>query len=113
MTDMAVANTILEQLGGNRFRVMTGAKNFMGDASSLTFRLPSTPHFVKQGINCVKVTLTPADTYTVEFMKIRGMKLAQVAEHSDVYAEDLRNLISETTGLALSLGSMGRKAATL
>ena len=27
-TDMRVAETILSQLGGNRFRVMTGAKNF-------------------------------------------------------------------------------------
>ena len=28
-TDMTVAKTILEQLGGNKFRMMTGAKNLL------------------------------------------------------------------------------------
>ena len=27
---MTVAKTILEHLGGNKFRMMTGAKNFVG-----------------------------------------------------------------------------------
>ena len=39
-TDLTVANTILQQLGGNKFRVMTGAKNFVGSNDALTFRLP-------------------------------------------------------------------------
>lgn len=101
-TDMTVANTILEQLGGNRFRVMTGAKNFIGDTKSLTFRLPGNG-FCKDGINCVRVTLNPSDTYTIEFLKIRGMKVATVKTMSDVYSDRLRPLVAETTGLALSL----------
>ena len=31
---MRVAKTILEQLGGNKFRMMTGAKNLAGDENS-------------------------------------------------------------------------------
>ena len=32
---MRVAKTILEQLGGNHFRMMTGAKKLAGDENSL------------------------------------------------------------------------------
>jgi hypothetical protein len=38
-TDLTVANEIRNQLGGNRFAVMTGAHNFIGDANSLSFKL--------------------------------------------------------------------------
>ena len=34
MSNMTVAKTILEQLGGNKFRMMTGAKNLAGDENS-------------------------------------------------------------------------------
>ena len=36
---MRVAKTILEQLGGNHFRMMTGAKNLAGDENSLSMRI--------------------------------------------------------------------------
>ena len=39
MSDMTVAKTILEQLGGNKFRVMTGAKNFMGFTDGLVMKI--------------------------------------------------------------------------
>jgi hypothetical protein len=35
---MKVAKTILEQLGGNQFRMMTGAKSLAGDENSLKVR---------------------------------------------------------------------------
>ena len=37
---MTTAATILEQLGGNKFRAMTGAKNFLDGGSYLSFHLP-------------------------------------------------------------------------
>lgn len=107
MADMTVANTILEQLGGRGFMVMTGARGFIGDTASLTFRLPSS--FASKGINVVKVVLNGSDTYDVAFSKLRGVKLTPVSTHGDVYAEDLRNLFSTETGLALSLGSLARR----
>ena len=36
-----VAETILAQLGGRKFQVMTGAKYFLGGADYLQFKLPS------------------------------------------------------------------------
>jgi len=39
MADLTVAKTILEQLGGELFVAMTGAKNFVGTEDSLTSHL--------------------------------------------------------------------------
>jgi hypothetical protein len=50
-----VAETILEQLGGKRFIVMTGAKHFAADGNALRFRLPS--NFAKSGINAVTISI--------------------------------------------------------
>lgn len=99
MADMTVAKTILEQLGGRRFMAMTGAKNFMGSESALDFRLPAKSGFVKNGINHVRVVLTPMDTYVVIFNRIRDFKVTEVSKHEDIYAEDLQELFLRETGL--------------
>jgi hypothetical protein len=39
MTDMTVSQTILSQLGGNRFIAMTGSKNFVESDGALSFKL--------------------------------------------------------------------------
>lgn len=79
MSDLTVAKTILEQLGGNKFRVMTGAKNLVGTDNSLSFRLPGSG-FCKQGINSVKITLNGSDLYDVRYMRVRGSKITTVEE---------------------------------
>jgi hypothetical protein len=99
--EMAVANTILHQLGGNRFSMMTGAKNFVGSADTLRFKLPA--NFAANGINMVSVTLNALDTYDVSFLKVRGMKVTPVAKHEGIYADTLRALFTAETGLAVSL----------
>ncbi len=99
-----IATTILEQLGGHRFIAMTGAKNLMSDKNSLTFKLPA--RRAKDGINCVKVALTPADTYTVTFYRqapAPTFKVTVVSEHEDVYSDNLRTIFESATGLYTSL----------
>ncbi|MBI3132754.1 MAG: hypothetical protein HYZ13_15670 [Acidobacteria bacterium] len=66
------AEAILNQLGGVWFQVMTGAKHLKAGERSLHFRLPSTPLFVKEGINAVEVAIDANDLYTLTFMKIGG-----------------------------------------
>jgi len=100
---MQVATEILNQLGGNKFRVMTGASLFVGGENSLQFKLPSAPHFVRNGINSVRVTLNGSDLYDVEFFKIRGVNVKKIDALSDVYAEDLRRIFTDRTGLDVSL----------
>ena len=98
---LEVANTILSQLGGSgRLSAMLGAHSFVGDASSLTFRIRAK---ATNGANCIKVKLDDSDTYTVEFWSIRGARFTRKSDVSDVYADNLRSVIEGTTGLYLSL----------
>jgi hypothetical protein len=86
---------IIEQLGGNRFRAMTGARHFVFDdvGQSLTFRLPW------PGINFVRVTLTPADLYDMEFFKVRGLSLTLKAREVGIYWDRLQAVFTANTGL--------------
>lgn len=103
MADMTVAQTILEQLGGKRFRAMTGATSFVGSDDTLSFKLPSTPGYVRQGINGVRITLTPLDTYTVQFLRFRLGDMTTVATVDDVYCDMLQEVFTRVTGLATRL----------
>jgi hypothetical protein len=97
-----VANTILNQLGANRFISMTGAKMFVGGSDMLMFSLPA--RSTKNGINKVRITLLPNDTYKIEFMKIRGTSpIKMVSETSGVYADTLRQIFTNETGLYTNL----------
>lgn len=81
---------------------MTGAKDFMGDADSLAFKLP---RGARDGINYVKITLV-ADLYTVTFYRFRGTNLKALYEVEMVYADQLREVFTRYTGLETSLGTM-------
>jgi hypothetical protein len=97
-----VAQTILEQLGGNRFIAMTGAKNLLSlDAEGgLQFRIG---RGATDGINCVRIELTSADLYTVKFYRVRGVSCVLVSEFFDVYADMLRTMITAHTGFRVTL----------
>lgn len=97
MTDTTIAQTILRQLGGNTFMMMTGAKQPTAGPSWLSFRMPS--GFAKNGINFVRITLEPSDTYKVEFQRIRGLKITTVSTHEDIYNDQLCELFRRETGL--------------
>lgn len=102
-----IAKTILEQLGGNKFIVMTGAKNFMAAKAGLHFHLPTRGVCAKNRARYVHIDLDlSTDTYTVKFMRLKKFDVVTISEHSLVHAEDLRNLFTEQTGLETSLGSM-------
>jgi hypothetical protein len=103
--NVEVANTIVEQLGGRKFLTMTGARNLTAIPDGLSFRLPN--RFAKNGINAVKIILTPMDTYTVTFSRIFKVTLcSEISVHEDVYAEDLQGLFTSTTGLDTRLGGI-------
>ena len=97
-----IAKTILEQLGGNRFKAMTGANRFVALESGLHFRIPG-GGFTKNGINSVTIILDWSDTYTVRFERVRGIKSTQINELSLVYDDQLQGLFEEETGLRTSL----------
>lgn len=68
---MDVCRVILEQLGGNKFLAMTGAKNLVGDGNTLRMTLP------KNGskANRLWVTLNGKDLYDMRFFRYRQGRL--------------------------------------
>jgi hypothetical protein len=99
---MEVANTILEQLGGRRFLTMTGAYSLTGSADTLGMRLPQ--NATKGKVGGVRITLDPSDTYTVVAFRLRGaLDVVESYRMSGVYADMLRDVFTEATGLYTSL----------
>lgn len=99
MTDMTVANTILQQLGGGRFLTMTGAKNLIGDRNRLIFMVPKGRSKDGKAVNKVVITLDPSDTYTVQTFYIRSGNATPVGSESDIYADQLQASFTRLTGL--------------
>ncbi|MCK9434324.1 MAG: hypothetical protein M0R32_05760 [Candidatus Cloacimonetes bacterium] len=98
-----VAQIIYDQLGGGRFSAMTGAKSFIASDNSLSFSLPGSGGFTKNGINRVSVVLNSMDLYDITFTRVRGAKVTPVEEKTNIYAEDLQMVFKEVTGLNTSL----------
>ena len=96
-----IAATILAQLGGRRFIVMTGAKNLMSTEYGLSFRLPS--RFARDGINYVRIQLTAMDDYAVEFGKVWGTSYKVIHTIAGVYCDNLRDVFTNATGLDCTL----------
>ena len=120
-----IANTILAQLGGSRFIAMTGANTFIaldateGKPAMPEHDCPAVParlgglsfkigRFAGVKTTHVRITLTPADLYNVEFLAIRGMNIKKVSECSGVYADMLREVFTDAIGLETSLGRVAR-----
>jgi hypothetical protein len=98
----AIADEILRQLGGRRFLVMTGARNLMSfDKLDDERKWPGLQVQFPQGkAKYMRIALAPSDTYTIQFMTRTG-KVAK--EMDDIYVDVLQRVVSDYTGLALSL----------
>ena len=97
-----VASEILQQLGGTgRLRAMTGAYNFIDIGNGVSFKLKN------PRANYVKIKLNSLDLYDLEVGRIRGDSYKIVAEHNNIYADQLKPLIEKATGLYLSFKNGG------
>ena len=100
MSNMSVAKTILEQLGGNKFRMMTGAKNFMSFAEGLVMKIGRN----SSNSNYLKITLNSMDLYDMEFVKVTKMgEKKSVTEYKNVYNDLMRGTFTAHTGMYTSL----------
>ena len=100
MSDMTVAKTILEQLGGNKFRGMTGAKNFMGFTDGLVMKIGRN----SSNSNYLKITLNSMDTYDMEFAKVTRMgEKKSVTEYNNIHCDMLTDQFTSHTGMYTSL----------
>ena len=97
---MRVAETILEQLGGNKFCMMTGAKNLGGTENSLSMRIGRN----SSNSNYLKITLNMMDLYDVKFSKLtRKFEEKSVTEYNDVFCDSLVEVFERHTGMYTKL----------
>jgi formiminotetrahydrofolate cyclodeaminase len=99
MNDLTVANTILAQLGGKRFTIMTGVKNLVGDKNSLTMKLPKCAIKAKW----LKITLNSLDLYDVEFITESKGAIKTVKSENNLYNDQLVNCFEQNTHLYTKL----------
>lgn len=104
---MRVADIILQQLGGNKFIVMTGAKNLVSDGNTLRMSLPKN----MSKANKLDITLDETDTYTMRFYKYTAGKLnkktwswtedkvTEVKTLDGVYCDMLQEMFTQVTGM--------------
>jgi len=89
------AQIVIDQLGGNKFTAMTGAKNFIYGPSGLSFKIGRNCY----GANTVRIKLEPTDLYTVEFLKVSVKGIKVVSSHNNVYCDQLQELFARKTGM--------------
>jgi len=94
---MTIAKTIANQIG-NPALFMLGAKNLIDHGDALSFRVRGS-----KAVNYIKITLTPADLYTMEFGKVWGSKYTVKNVEDGMYFDMLRDAIERNTGLYTSL----------
>lgn len=90
--------TIINQLGGKMFALMTGATFMSNGENQLIVKFKGS-----KVANIMYITLDADDTYSVSFAKYRGMNIKTIKEVSGVYADMLRKLFTDTTALYTSL----------
>ena len=97
---MSVAKTILEQLGGNQFRMMTGAKNLVDCGDALAMKIGRN----SSNSNYLKITLNSMDLYDMEFCKLTKMgEKKSVTEYNNVYNDLMKGTFTAHTGMYTSL----------
>jgi hypothetical protein len=94
-----VAKTILQQLGGNKFIAMTGAKNFGSSSKSLQFKIGRN----SKSISHVIITLKSSDLYDVEFIRMRGTSRKVIKKVKGVYNDQLGTIFKKYTGMNVRL----------
>jgi len=95
---MTIAKTIAEQIGNKAF-FMIGAKNLLAHDDALSFKVGRN----SKSVNYVKVTLTPADLYDIEFGWVTKNGYKERSREDGIYFDMLHGAIERNTGMYTSL----------
>ena len=109
MRNKEIADTILQQLGGGRFVVMTGSRDFIAIDNGLRMGLARNA----SKANRLDITLNAMDTYDMKFYRYTGPrystrggqfkmypeKITTVKEYNDIYFDQLQELFTNVTGM--------------
>ena len=95
-----IANEIYRQLGGNRFRVMTGAKMMVSTENGIRMRIGRN----KTNANFMEVSLNSLDLYDITFTKLTKMgEMKSVKTYDNVYNDMLVSIFESHTGMYTTL----------
>lgn len=103
-TNVEIANTILAQLGGGKALMLMGAQRPVAIDNGVQIKIGRNP----KGINTLRITLDPSDTYTVRVSRCAinrttyTVKETSVRSMDDVYADSLMDVVESLTGLYLT-----------
>ncbi len=96
-----IAETILQQIGGRRFAVMTGSKDFVGTGNGLRMSLARN----KTSANRLLITYDEGtDLYNMRFFrqcvtKKFDITTKDIAKYEGIYCDMLESMFTEVTGL--------------
>lgn len=92
-----IAKTILQQLGGNKFIAMTGAKNIGFTNKGIQMGIGRNA----KGVTHVIIDLDRGkDLYNIEFVKVGwDFKRKTIKKLNGVYADQLQKIFTKYTGL--------------
>ena len=95
-----VANEIYRTLGGNKFKVMTGARNMVSLENGIAMKIGRN----KTNANWMKVELNMLDLYDVTFAKLTNkFEMKSVKTYDNVYAPELVGIFESHTGMYTKL----------
>ena len=92
---------LLQQLGGNKFIAMTGAKNLAVDRAKNTLHMKIGRN--SKGVSHLRIKLTGADLYDMEFLQVRAGNVKVKAKEKGVYNDQLQKMFTKHTGMYTSL----------
>lgn len=90
-----IGANILQQLGGQRFQSLTGARDFVWQNDGIAFRVPRTG----SGIAYIRITVAPNDTYSVTFLDKHSVEIVRI---DDLCADALRATMAQHIGSSLA-----------
>ena len=96
---MEVAQTIIEQLGGNEFLICTGIRKILKADNRVTFQLPRNA----KNATAMKITLADDDTYTLETYRIRKGEIITLEKYEGIYWDMLQDFFEQMTELYVTL----------
>ena len=95
-----IANEIYRQLGGNKFRVMTGAKMMVSTENGIRMRIGRN----KTNANYMEITLNDLDLYDITFAKVtKNFEMKSVKGYDNVYSDMLVSIFESHTGMYTTL----------
>lgn len=111
MANMEMANTIINQLGGNKFIAMTGAKQFLAIENGVRMTIGKNT----SQANRLEIILNGDDTYSMRFYKYTAPKInsrtlsftdekvKEIENINGVYCDMLQEAFTRVTGMYTSL----------